>query len=241
VAGRPQIGRAAADLAWLFERLYAHFGPQGWWPAEDPWEVAVGAVLTQAVSWGNVVRAIEGLKERGALAPAALAAAPSEELAQWLRATRFFRQKAARLQALAAAALEAGGLGGLLAGSLEEARGRLLAIPGIGPETADDILLYAGHRPTMVVDRYTHRILVRMGWYPEASYRYEALRSWLTDRLPAEVGRLQELHALLVALGKQYCLATRPRCGGCPLAARCRGRRRRSAEAEGGRRRHPTR
>lgn len=201
--------------------MQQRFDPGGWWPAASPWEVAVGAVLTQAVRWDGARAAVAALKAHDCLSPAALAQAEPAALQEWLRPARYPRQKARKLVALAQATLAAGGWPALVGGPLAAARARLLAIFGIGPETADSILLYAAGRPSLVVDRYTHRIFTRMGWYPEARYRYEALRSWLMDRVPPDVERYRRFHALVVELGKSHC-QSRPRCRGCPVATRCR-------------------
>lgn len=203
----------------MHRRLLAALGPQHWWPASSPFEVVVGAILTQRVAWTNVVSAIGNLARRGWLEPRALAEAPRPDLESAIRPAGFYRQKAARLQAVAAAVASAGGDVSLwLDGDLALVRDRLLATPGIGPETADSILCYAGGRPVMVVDAYARRIFARLG-EPAAVRPYAEFQEILAQDLPAAV--LGEFHALLVSLGKQTCRAASPRCGNCPLQDVC--------------------
>ncbi|CAB1128510.1 Endonuclease III [Candidatus Hydrogenisulfobacillus filiaventi] len=218
----------------LYRRLWVAFGPQGWWPAESPFEVAVGAILTQAVSWRNVSAALDRIKAAGALSVEALLAAPPGRLEEWLRPTLYFRAKAAKLRTFLEAVRAAGGLEALWAGPPAEARARLLAIPGIGPETADDMMLYGAGQPVLVVDAYTHRILVRAGVVPAGRFRYEPLRRGLEAAFaPPDVPRFKEFHALVVRLGKDYC-RPQPRCGPCPARAVCATGRAQPGEEEQG-------
>jgi endonuclease III related protein len=201
----------------LYEKLWDHFGPQGWWPGETPFEVALGAILTQNTNWGNVARVIAALKGEGRLTPGALQALPQAELAQLLRPAGYFNIKAARLKNFLTflATHYQNSMARMAADRLEALRPALLGVKGIGPETADSILLYALNKPTFVVDAYTFRILNRHQLIAEAC-SYDELRQLFMDYLPAEVPLYQEYHALLVKLGKELC-RPQPRCPSCPL------------------------
>jgi endonuclease III related protein len=205
----------------IFARLAAHYGPLHWWPADSPFEVAVGAILTQNTAWRNVEYALANLQKAEALTAPALLALPREQLQQLIRPAGFFRQKAERLQLLAACLLQqhAGDLPGWLAGPLPQVRRQLLAMKGIGPETADSILLYAGHRPTFVVDAYTRRIFVRLGLLG-GQESYEQIRALFMDHLAADAALFNEYHALIVEHAKSFCRKA-PRCAGCPLQELC--------------------
>ena len=201
----------------LYQKLWDAFGPQGWWPGETPFEVIIGAILTQNTNWKNVAQALRALKDEGLLNPQALGEMPEAELANWIRPAGYFNIKARRLKNFLdffahhyQNSLEKMGREDL--GSL---RAALLTVKGIGPETADSILLYALHRPTFVVDAYTHRILSRHDLAPEAC-SYEELQALFMDHLPHKVPLYQEYHALLVRVGKEYC-RPKPRCPSCPL------------------------
>ena len=211
------MARPAKRWRELYDRLFQAFGPQGWWPGETPFEVALGAILTQNTNWGNVARVLQTLKDRGLLDPVALARMDPAELAAILRPAGYYNLKAARVRNFLAFLREhaGGSLERLAAKPLEELRPALLAVKGIGRETADSILLYALHKPTFVVDAYTFRILSRHDLVPD-SLSYEELRRLFMDHLPADVPLYQEFHALLVRLGKEFC-RPRPRCVGCPL------------------------
>ncbi len=201
----------------LYDSLWARFGPQGWWPGETPFEVALGAILTQNTNWGNVARVIARLKELELLSLQALQGLPQAELAELLRPAGYFNIKASRLKNFLNFLRERGGnaMAQLAEEELETLRPALLAIKGIGPETADSILLYALNKPTFVVDAYTFRILSRHHLVSDPC-SYEELRRLFMDRLPADIPLYQEFHALLVQLGKEFC-RPQPRCSGCPL------------------------
>ena len=201
----------------LHDTLLAAFGPQGWWPAETAEEVVIGAVLTQAVAWRNVERAIANLRGAGLLSLAALAEAPPEVVAPLIRPAGYFNVKARKLRAVAAAVLELGGLEALRNLPLEQARTRLLTVFGVGPETADAILGYAAGHATFVADAYACRVLGRTG--AVSATTYAGVRAEVLAGLPAE--HLGEFHALLVALGKDTCRPRAPRCGTCPLLDGC--------------------
>ena len=206
-------------LRTIFDRLAAAYGPQGWWPARDPFEMMAGALLTQRTAWRNAEQAIASLRRAGALSPEALATLPTPALEAFVRPAGTFRAKAARLRALARWYLDVGGRATLMQRPTTELRAELLGLPGIGPETADDILVYVFARPVFVVDAYARRILSRYGW-ARGDEPYEQLSAAVADALGRDATVLGELHALLVEHGKRHCRAA-PRCPGCPLAAQC--------------------
>jgi endonuclease-3 related protein len=201
----------------LYQRLWGVWGPQDWWPGETPFEVAVGAILTQNTNWNNVALAITKLKEQGMLEPQALHDLPEAELARLIRPAGYYNIKARRLKNFLdfLANRYRHSMEAMAADSLESLRPALLAIKGVGPETADSILLYALSKPTFVVDAYTFRILSRHDLIPEA-YTYEELRQLFMEHLPSQVPLFQEYHALLVRLGKMAC-RPRPQCDSCPV------------------------
>ena len=202
---------------------WAAYGPQDWWPgADEPLEVCIGAILAQNTAWRNAERALAQLKDAGVLSTLALAALPAEELTEMLRPSGTFRSKSLTVQAFLAHLRERyrGDLARMLARPLGALREELLAIRGIGPETADDILLYAAGHPSFVVDAYTRRIFTRIGVRLESD-GYEAWRAFFMERLPADVTLFNEYHALLVRLGARVCLKRIPRCSECPLQQIC--------------------
>lgn len=205
----------------VFARLAARFGPLGWWPAETAFEVCVGAILTQNTAWGNVEKAIANLRQADVLQPEALHALAPGELAELIRPSGFFNVKSRRLKAFVGWLHERhdGSLDRMFAGEWRSLRAELLQVPGIGPETCDSILLYAGHKPTFVVDAYTRRLFGRLGLTnPVATY--DELRNLFMTCLGADVPLFNEYHALIVEQCKQVC-RSRPRCGECVLAERC--------------------
>jgi endonuclease-3 related protein len=214
--------RVRRRLLGLYDALLGRFGAQGWWPARTPFEVAVGAILAQNTSWRNVERALANLKARRLLTPPRLAALPAGALARLIRPSGYFRVKARRLRAFLRYLAGRGSLRRLRGFPLEALREELLEVPGIGPETADSILLYALDRPVFVVDAYTRRILSRHRLVPRG-IGYEALRAFFERHLPRDPRLFNEYHALLVAVAKAHC-GSRPRCEGCPLAWDLRGR-----------------
>jgi len=194
--------------------LAAGFGWQRWWPARTPFEVIVGAVLTQNTAWRNVERALASLAARTPLTPARLLALEEEELALAIRSSGYYRSKARKLRAVCAWYLDCGGLAALRGRRLEPLRRELLGVHGVGPETADSILCYAAGRRTAVVDAYTRRILGRHGLAP-AEAPYEELRAWLAERLVPSQFVFEEFHALCVRAGYEHCKPT-ALCEGCP-------------------------
>lgn len=201
-----------------YARLLAAFGPQDWWPGDSPFEIIVGAVLVQNTSWKNVERAIANLRDAGLMSPRALYALPFDELAELIRPAGYFQVKAKRLRHLLRFILDEydGSLDTMFKASLPTLREQLLSIHGIGPETADAILLYAGGLPTFVVDTYTHRVLARHGWI-DYDARYDEIKDHFESSLPPDAPLYNEYHALLVRVGKEYCRRTAPKCESCPL------------------------
>lgn len=206
----------------VYQRFLAHYGPQGWWPADTPFEVAIGAILTQSTAWTNVARAIANLKAAGSLDPFVLHRMPDAELAGLIRPSGYFNAKARKVKAFVAVLVEEfeGEMARLVALPTATLRERLLTIYGIGPETADSIALYAGGHPLFVVDAYTRRLAVRLG-LAEPNVSYDDLQAIFTANLPVDVALYNEFHALIVAHGKDTC-RTKPRCEGCPVADLCK-------------------
>jgi endonuclease-3 related protein len=208
----------SSTLTDVYHRLLERFGRQGWWPAETPLEVMVGAVLVQNTAWRNVEKAITNLRDAGMLDAPRLAKIHAEELAELIRPAGYYRVKAGRLQNLMLLVAERydGSVERMFATDPSALRGELLAVRGIGPETADSILLYAGNLPFFVVDTYTHRVLARHSWI-DFEADYDALQFHCTAELPHDVAVYNEMHALLVELGKSHCKKKQPQCDGCPL------------------------
>jgi endonuclease-3 related protein len=209
-----RTGRSLLDM---YQRLLRHFGPQDWWPGETTLEIMVGAVLTQNTNWTNVEKAIRNLKDHDLLSLDALNTISPYALAREIRPSGYYNIKARRLKNLIRFLFEqyGGSLERLSGEDTGDLREHLLAVNGIGPETADSILLYSLQRPVFVVDAYTHRILVRHGM-AEEQMEYHELQELFMDNLPEEAGLFNEFHALIVMTGKQYC-KKRPLCHVCPL------------------------
>ncbi len=207
-----------SHLPEIFSRLLAHFGPQQWWPAESPFEVMVGAILTQNTNWGNVERAMARLKIEGVLFPHVLNELPPATLAEYIRPAGYFNLKSRRLKNFARFFVERfnGDVAAMRAVPLAALREELLNVHGIGPETADSILLYAALQPSFVIDAYTYRVLRRHVLVHEDA-TYDELRALFMDALPADTTYFNEFHALFVAAGKNYCRPKNPRCSDCPL------------------------
>lgn len=202
-----------------YERMLASLGPQHWWPGDSPFEIMVGAVLVQNTAWRNVERAINNLREAGVMQPHALYELPIAELAELIRPAGYYQIKAKRLRNLLRFVVERydGSLEAMFRTNPSSLREELLTIHGIGPETADAILLYAGGLPTFVVDTYTHRILARHGWIGYDAL-YDEIKDHFESALPADAMLYNEYHALLVRIGKDYCKRAAPKCDACPLA-----------------------
>ena len=209
-----------ADPKLVFDRLYEHFGPQHWWPAETRFEVIVGALLMAQTSWENVEASIANLKRANALSPRALAAMPIAKLRALVKPAGLYRTKPRRLKSFCRHLVHVadGDLDRFFARDLGTVRQELLGLYGIGQETADSILLYAGPFATFVVDAYTVRVGQRLGWFD--TDRYDEVKAFFESRLPQEVALFREFHALIVAHGKRVC-RSRPRCDVCPLNDVC--------------------
>ena len=203
----------------VYRRLLERYGPQHWWPARTPFEVIVGAVLTQNTAWLNVERAIANLDAAAALQPRALLDLPEPRLASLLRPSGYFNVKARRLRAVCTWYLARGEHARLRYWPTGRLRHALLGLHGVGCETADDILLYAFGRPVFVIDAYTRRLFARLGLV-EGTESYEVLRVACERSLGADAPVFNEYHALIVCHAKVHC-RPRPRCEGCGLAALC--------------------
>jgi len=201
----------------MFTLMLNQFGPQHWWPGETELEMMAGAVLTQNTSWNNVEKAISNLKGKGLLNIEGLSRIPSESLAEEIKSVGYFNIKAGRLKNLINFIVEkySGDMDQLLMEKTETLREGLLSIKGVGPETADSILLYAAKRPVFVIDAYTYRILNRHGMV-EDQITYDNLQSLFMDNLTGDAGLFNEFHALIVRTGKDFCRG-KPLCGSCPL------------------------
>jgi endonuclease-3 related protein len=202
----------------FYEALASAYGPQQWWPAPTPFEVCVGAILTQNTSWGNVERALANLKRAGVLSPEALWGLPAEELAELIRPAGYYRLKAGRLRNFLD--LVVNGYGGSIERLFElptdQLRQEVLGVNGIGPETADSIVLYAAGRPVFVVDAYTLRVAFRHG-VVDQDCDYELLQETFSGAFEPDVALFNEYHGLLVQVGKLHCRKREPLCRGCPL------------------------
>ncbi|OGT35706.1 MAG: endonuclease [Gammaproteobacteria bacterium RBG_16_51_14] len=191
-------------LLTVYHRLFEAYGPQHWWPARTPFEVMVGAVLTQNTAWTNVKRAILNLEQAGCLDALSMVSLTQEQLAELIRPSGYFNIKAKRLLNFVAWYLECGGHKNLEATDTPELRGLLLAVNGVGPETADDILLYAFERPVFVIDVYTRRLFTRLGLIG-GDEDYETLRGAFESALDRDVPLYNEYHALIVRHAKEKC------------------------------------
>ncbi len=215
-----QAGQHSGVLLRYYEAMSGALGPMHWWPARTPFEVIVGAILTQSTAWGNVELAIANLSEARLLTPAAMRRVRISRLAALIRPSGYFRQKAKKLKAFVEF-LDAGYGGSLRRMFLTptvDLREKLLSVHGIGPETADSILLYAGNHPVFVVDAYTHRIFGRHG-ITDGKPDYEEVRALIEGSIPVRTELFNEFHALIVNTGKNWCRKSAPRCQECPLRA----------------------
>ena len=219
------MSRVTKTLAAMYRAMFGHFGHQDWWPSnagadsrEGKLEICVGAILTQNTNWTNVVKAIENLLRGGHLTVKALHGMAAPALAKLIRPAGYFNVKARRLKNfIAHVQNQSGGdIEAFLARPVSVLRADLLSINGVGPETADSIILYAAGKPTFVVDAYTRRILLRHGLI-ESGSDYEAVKHLFESSLPLDTALWNDYHAQLVAVGKYYCKPT-ARCEGCPLA-----------------------
>lgn len=209
--GTPKI------LKEIYQKLFLHFGPQRWWPAETPFEVIVGAILTQNTAWSNVKKVIDNLKKQNLLKPTTLKKINTRKLAKLIRSSGYYNQKAKKLKNFLSFLFKryGGSLSKMFRQDIFKLREELLEIKGIGPETADSILLYAGDKPIFVVDAYTKRILSRHNIIDD-TLNYAGVQEIFMKNLKPDVKLFNEYHALLVKLGKDIC-KTKPNCPVCPL------------------------
>jgi endonuclease-3 related protein len=201
-----------------YRLLYDHFGPQDWWPGDTPFEIMVGAILTQNTNWSNVQKAIQNLKSENLLSYESLAQLTADEIAQWIRPAGYYNLKARRLRNFLdmVANIYQGELDLFIDDDLNSARENLLTVNGIGPETADSILLYACGHPVFVVDIYTHRVFSRHNLVMEET-DYSTIQNLFLDHLVQDIQVYNEFHALIVRVAKTYCKKTKPLCEKCPL------------------------
>ncbi|MEW5955675.1 MAG: endonuclease III domain-containing protein [Candidatus Micrarchaeota archaeon] len=219
----------------VYEKLLKAFGPQGWWPvagqyrkgdystprdAAEAEEICVGAILTQNTSWKNVEKALECLQSKKLLSLDAIARAKPREVADCVRSSGYYNQKTKKLKAFADFVRKQGGLRVLFTLPAEKLRAKLLSVKGIGPETADSVVLYAARKPKFVVDAYTKRIFSRLGLLSEST-SYDEFQRFFEQSLPADYEVFNEFHALLVELAKRNCLKKEPLCVRCPLRQDC--------------------
>ena len=205
----------------IYRRLYGAYGPQGWWPGGSPFEVVVGAILTQAAAWTNVEKAIDNLKAAGVLSPRGILETPVDDLARLVYPAGYHNAKARKLRAFAQMLFErhGGDLDRLFGLRLPELRRELLVTHGIGPETADAIVLYAAGRPCVVIDAYTRRVFGRLGLAP-AQDDYGSWQRLFEEALPSDVSLFNEYHALIDRHAKTLC-RKEPLCGQCFLREVC--------------------
>ncbi|HEX3376864.1 MAG TPA: hypothetical protein VHS29_08390 [Candidatus Acidoferrales bacterium] len=213
-----QAPAQSGELLRYYDAMSAALGPMRWWPAKTPFEMIVGAILTQSTAWGNVEMAIANLRAARLLTPSAMLRVRTSRLATLIRPSGYFRQKAKKLKAFVRF-LQAGYNGSLarmFRTPTAELREELLEVHGIGPETSDSILLYGGNHPVFVVDAYTHRILGRHG-ITDGKADYEKVRALIEKSIPQQAQLFNEFHALIVNTGKNWCRKSAPRCESCPL------------------------
>lgn len=213
--------RQTVRLLEIYTKLLDAFGPQGWWPANSDFEMCVGAILTQSTAWVNVEKAIANMRCGGLLDPAVIGKMPDEALAEVIRPSGYYNAKAQKLKTFCKHLHQrhGGSLVSLFHVKLPDLREELLSIWGIGPETADSIILYGARRPVFVVDSYTRRIFGRLGLTPP-QVDYALLQRFFMENLSPDVPLFQEYHALIVALGKDICRPS-PICSRCPLGDLC--------------------
>lgn len=202
----------------IYDAMLERYGPQGWWPSETATECVVGAILTQNTAWANVEKAVARMKAGMEVSVRGIEETPLRELARMIRPSGFFNQKARRLKIFARFVTDnyGGSIGKLLAEDAEKLRETLLGIEGIGPETADGIVLYAAGKPAFVVDAYTKRITARHGLTGE-KWSYDEVRNLFTENLPQDAALFNEYHALIVRTAKECCRRGTPDCARCPL------------------------
>lgn len=205
----------------IFDKLYSCFGPQHWWPAESKFEILVGAILTQNISWTNVEKAITNLSDKDILSLEGILKADIEDLALLIKPAGYYNQKSRYLKNMCQyISKNYGSLDLFLSQDIDFLRKELLNIKGIGPETADSIILYAAEKPVFVIDTYTKRIFSRLGLI-RPNISYDKAQSLFMGNLPKDVMLFKEYHALIVRLGKDYCINKKPHCQNCPVNSLC--------------------
>lgn len=216
--------RINSELNHIYNLMYAKTGPRNWWPAETAFEVIVGAILTQFVSWKNVITAIGNLKNRNILSVEGICEVPDDDLEEIIRCTRFYRQKARRLKEFCLHMKNNynGSLEKFFNKDIKVLRSELLAMYGIGEETADSIILYAAEKPIFVVDAYTRRIFNKLGYFKE-DISYKDMQKFFMDNLLHDTKFFNEFHAQIDGIGNKYCSGKNPKCGECPLKSVCKG------------------
>jgi endonuclease III related protein len=203
----------------IYRKLYHAFGPQHWWPGDTPFEIAVGAILTQNTNWGNVEKAIQNLKSRDALSAKVIHTMPVEDLAELIRPSGYFNIKTTRLKSFINFLMKEyhGSMKRMITGEVHQLREKLLSVNGIGPETADSILLYALGKPVFVIDAYTKRVLSRHRILDDRR-SYDEFQALFHATLKKDEKLFNEYHALFVKLGKTFCKKSKPLCATCPLS-----------------------
>jgi endonuclease-3 related protein len=203
----------------IYHKLSHAFGPQHWWPGDTPFEIAVGAILTQNTNWGNVEKAIQNLKKRDALSVKVIHEIPVNELAELIRPAGYFNIKAQRLKSFINFLMKEyhGSMKKMKSGETHMLRAQLLSVNGIGPETADSILLYALEKPVFVIDAYTKRVLSRHHILDE-NRSYDEFQALVHATLKKDERLFNEYHALFVKVGKTFCRKSKPLCDTCPLS-----------------------
>ncbi len=202
----------------LYHLLKTQHGTLRWWPADTPFEVALGAILTQATAWRNVEKAIDNLKTADVFTPEQIHAISQDELEELLRPSGYYKMKTKKVRAYVKHIMKRP-MQVMFKQDVPELRDELLSIYGVGPETADSIILYAAEKPSFVVDTYTYRLISRLGWV-EGNFHYERLRALFMDNLSHNVDLFNEYHTLIVRHGARVCKKT-PQCIACSLQANC--------------------
>lgn len=207
-----------SDLLKIYKTLHNAFGPQQWWPGETPFEIAVGAILTQNTNWGNVEKAINNLKKNKSLSAKAIYKMPVDRLAILIKPAGYYNIKAKRLKSFINFLMDdyLGSMSKMKKEDLDNLRGKLLSINGIGPETADSILLYALDKPVFVIDAYTKRVLSRHN-IMDNNKSYDEYQKLFHSSLKRDLKLFNEYHALFVKVGKTFCKSKKPLCSKCAL------------------------